>query len=172
MRKRLAYKKAELEAVKSLVAINKERPKSIGYLKRIKERLEFKIATEATSLGAEKELVRKIDEVERELEKSLKVYKMHKKVELVTNDIEEASKQIDEVQKKIADSDKVLDDLYGELRRITGYRNGEHRGSRTSSERKEGGQKQPAEISFADIAVIKDKTGNSGYSDDADISSN
>ncbi|MDE1804622.1 MAG: hypothetical protein KGH59_02475 [Candidatus Micrarchaeota archaeon] len=170
---KLAYKQAELAALSKLTEIKPtERTKSIGYLKRQKERLEFKISTEASSLSAEKDLIRRINEIDEELDKAIKSYKQKKKVELIKGDIEEAIKLIGEQDKKILDSNKVLDLLYDELRSITGYR-GERREYKPG-ERREHKPQKPQEISLADIAIIKDKKNGNGNDteDDIDFSSN
>jgi uncharacterized coiled-coil DUF342 family protein len=72
-RRRLNYKEAEAVAIARLLAIEKGKDKDdakrkkIGYLKRMKNKLEFKISTEASSLSSEKELVRQIEEINKEL---------------------------------------------------------------------------------------------------------
>src|SRR5207302_7802141 len=52
MRYKTAYKQAELAALSKLTSINTDKTKNIGYLKRLKEKLEFKISTEASSLSS------------------------------------------------------------------------------------------------------------------------
>ncbi len=129
-----------------------KKTKNIGYLRRLKEKLEFRIATEASTLGAEKDLVRKIKEVDEELHEALKGYRMRKKAELIEKDIEESRKKAEEQEKLIAEQDKKLDDLYSKLRRLTGMTRRPIR-----KERRPMQEPQPVEISLADIAVIKDK---------------
>ncbi len=171
MRRRIAYKQAEYAALSKLVSIAPEKTKSIGYLKRMKERLEFRISTEASSLTLEKELIRKINDIDAELDKAIKGYKLKKKVDLINGDITDINKQIEEQEKKILESNKTLDDLYSNLRSLTGFR-GERKQS-GSRERRPGKQQKNAEISLADIAVMKDKRGGDLLSNsDIEASSN
>ena len=163
-RRRIAYKQAEHAALSKLISMTPmERGKSIGYLKRYKEKLEFKISTEASSLSAEKELIRKINEINEELDKAIKSYKLRKKVDLIVGDIEEITKQIDEQEKKILESNKKLDDLYSNLRSLTGFR-----GERYNNvEKKASKPRKNVEISLADIAIMKDK--KNGEESDMDM---
>ncbi|MDE1845789.1 MAG: hypothetical protein KGH53_00690 [Candidatus Micrarchaeota archaeon] len=173
LRHKMAYKQAEFAALSTLNSTVKvEKTKSIGYLKRLKERLEFKIATEASSLSAEKDLIRKINEVDAELDGAIKTYKARKKVDLIKGDIEDATKQIEEHEKLIFESNKALDELYTKLRALTGFRgerSGNGGGDRRNGERRQGKPQKQQEISLADIAInTTDKKNNNdvGYGDD------
>jgi uncharacterized coiled-coil DUF342 family protein len=170
MRRRIAYKQSEYEALSKLVTIQPEKTKSIGYLKRMKERLEFKISTEASSLSAEKELIRRINDIDAELDRAIKSYKLKKKLDLINGDLVDINKQIEEQEKKILESNKALDELYANLRSLTGYKGGR----KQSGERKPGGRPQKnAEISLADIAVMKEKkNGDLLSNNDLEMSSN
>ncbi|MDE1850392.1 MAG: hypothetical protein KGH54_01200 [Candidatus Micrarchaeota archaeon] len=177
LRHKMAYKQAELAALSKLNLAKppENRGKSIGYLKRMKERLEFRISTEASSLSTEKELIRKINDIDAELDAAIKSYKQRKKLDLIKGDIEDAIKQSEVIEKQILESNKALDDLYGKLRSLTGY-SGERGGG---DRRNGGGERRPSkpqkqqEISLADIAVIKDKkNGNSESDNEIEISSN
>lgn len=171
----MAYKQAEFAALSTLnTTVKVEKTKSIGYLKRLKERLEFKIATEASSLSAEKELIRKINDIDKELDAAIKTYKSRKKVDLIKGDIADATKQIEEHEKLISESNKVLDDLYSKLRALTGF-SGERRdhGERRNGERRQSKPQKQQEISLADIAIITDKKNrNNDAGLDEDITSN
>jgi len=178
LRHKMAYKQAELTALSKLNLTKppENKGKSIGYLKRMKERLEFRISTEASSLSTEKELIRKINDIDAELDAAIKSYKQRKKLDLIKGDIEDAIKQSEVIEKQILESNKVLDDLYGKLRALTGY-NGDRSGG--GDRRNGGGERRPSkpqkqqEISLADIAVIKDKkNGNSDSDSEIEISSN
>lgn len=141
--------------------MSKEKPKNIGYLKRLKEKLEFKISTEASTLDSEKELIRKIKGIDEDLEKALKSYRVRRKVELVAGDIEELKKEIDEQEERIKSSNKKLDELYSELRATTGRR--------PSQPRREQRHERSKVISLEDIAVMKesktDEDEGGGYVD-------
>ncbi len=157
-RRRIAYKLDEKQAVAKLVEMNKDTAKNIGYLKRKKEQIEFKITTEAYTLDIEKQLLRKKSEIDSELDEAYKSYRLKKKAEYIDGDIEALAKSIEELEKKIEESDKRLDELYSNLRRLSGAQ------KRREQER-HGGKKQieepkKMEISLEDIAVIKkDKKG-------------
>lgn len=153
LKHKILYKQAEFAAISKLTSIKPtEKTKNIGYLKRLKEKLEFRISTEASSLSAEKDLIRRINEVNDELEKAIKSYKMKKKVELVKGDIEQATKEIEEEEKIIAQSNKVLDDLYSKLRSLTGYRGERRQGS---GEKRETKHQKPQEVSLWDMAMMQ-----------------
>jgi hypothetical protein len=160
-KRRLAYKLEEQEAIKRLSDISKRSTKNIGYLRRRKENLEFRIATEAYTLEEERDLIRKKNEIEAELEEAIKSYRLRRKEEFIVNDITDLTKKIDESKDAVAQTNKVLDDLYANVRRIQGTQR------RTSEfkERKHIENKQQ-EISLADIAVIKDKKEDKEKKDD------
>ncbi len=152
-RQRLAYKLAEQEATKKLSEMSQKSTKNIGFLRRRKERLEFRIATEAYTLEAEKDLIRKKSEVDAELEEAIKSYRLRRKAEYIANDIAELTKRIDDTSEQLKGIELKLDDLYSRLRRMN------------ATERRRPGpmvrhpiqEKKPMEISLADIAVIKDR---------------
>ncbi len=161
-RRRLGYKEAEAVAVAKLLEIEKAKDKDnskrkrIGYLKRLKNKLEFKISTEATSLAAEKELVRQIAEINKELGEAYKAIRLERKSEFVKKDIETYRATMFELETKITEYDKKLDEFYGRLRKLLGM---DGRMSRREQPQK---RKAPAlavsqEINLEDIAVIKKK---------------
>lgn len=160
-RRRLNYKEAEAVAIGKLLDIEKAKDKDnskrkkIGYLKRLKNKLEFKISTEAQSLAEEKDLVRKIEEINKELNVAYKAIRLERKTELVKSDIEECRKNITEYETKIQEHDKKLDELYDKLRRLLGI----ERAKRAKPAAKKRIQQQQAlqEINLEDIAVIKKK---------------
>ncbi len=154
-RHRLSYKLAEKAAMAKLAAMSKDNTKEIGYLRRRKESIEFRIATEAFTLEAEKDLIRKKNEIEIQLNDALKSYRLKRKVEYIDKDIEELTKNIADIEAKIAEVDKKLDELYSNLRRITGQMKRPRTGPRPERRSQE---PKPAEISLADIAIIKDNT--------------
>ena len=153
-RNRLAYKLADKQAISQLSEISKSHTKNIGFLRKKKEQLEFRIATEAFTLEAERDLIRKKNEVEREFGQALKSYRLRKKLEFIEGDIIELNKRIDEAEARIKASGKRLDELYSNLRSLTGE---------TKRKTSPGGKQQhreehkKQEISFADIAIMKEK---------------
>ena len=165
LRSRLAYKKSEYLAITKLLEMDTEKTKNIGYLKRLKEKLEFAISTEAAlTPDKEKELIRKINSVNEELDKSLRSYRMRKKAESINNIVDELQKKIEEMEKKITDYNKQLDELYYKLREASGY-NKQH-AAKGKRERRE---QKPTEISFADIAVIKGNANENKQNDSDEI---
>ena len=151
-RNRLAYKIADKAAISQLSDISRTGTKSIGFLRRRKEQLEFRISTEAFTLDEERELIRKKGEIEAELAQALKSFRLRKKLEFINGDIESLTKRIDESEKKIKESDKRLDELYSRLREMTGEAR-----RRLKPEKKARDQAKPREVSLADIAVIKER---------------
>jgi len=166
LRKRVGFKKAEQSAILKLLENNKEE-KKIGYLLRLKEKLEFKISTEASTLEAEKELIRRINEVNEELDRAIKNKRLKRRAELLSSDIEELNKEIEEKEKLVKESEKKLDDLYDNLRTLLGKK-------RQKPKERRNPPKQQG-ISLADVAIIKDKTNKNGKSnadENEDIESN
>ncbi len=154
-KRKLAYKLAEQEATKKLTeAASKNNTKNIGYLRRRKERLEFRISTEAYTLDVEKDLIRKKNEIDAQLNEAIKSYRAKRKAEFIVGDIAELNKNIEDSNKKILEIEKKLDDLYNELRKLSGQ---QRRSSSTPHKREKQPEQKPIEISLADIAIIKGK---------------
>lgn len=166
-RNKLQYKIADKAAISQLSEISKSHTKNLGFLRRRKEQLEFRIATEAFTLEAEKALIRKKSEVESELEEALKSYRLRRKLEFIEKDMVDIGKRIEELEAKIKESDKKLDELYSSLRAITGEARRAQRSDRPHQPRD---QKKPVEISFADIAIMKDRKDDKGKSSEMDES--
>jgi uncharacterized coiled-coil DUF342 family protein len=171
-RRRLNYKEAESVAITKLLDIEKAKDKDnskrrkIGYLKRLKNKLEFKISTEAQSLTAEKELVRQIEEINKELSVAYKAIRLERKTELVKSDIEECRKNINDYETKIQGHDKRLDELYDKLRRLLGIERAKR--AKPAQKKRVQSQQMPPEINLEDIAVIKKKDKKPVEDEDAD----
>ncbi|MGC8479826.1 MAG: hypothetical protein ACP5M9_04145 [Candidatus Micrarchaeia archaeon] len=153
-KRRLLYKLAEQDATKKLSEVAKHNTKNIGYLRRKKERLEFRISTEAYTLDAERDLIRKKNEIDKELQEAIKSYRARRKAEFITSDIAELNKSIDEANKSLIDIEKKLDDLYNELRKLTG----QQRKPSVIHKKEKIVEQKPMEVSFGDIAIIKGKS--------------
>ncbi len=159
LRHKLGYKEAELVAIGKLLSIEKQnddptaRSKRIGYLKHLKNKLEFKISTEASSLASERDLVRKINEVSNELNEALKIVRLQRKVEYVKGDITNYEASLGELDKQITAVDAKLDDKYRTLRKMLGIGH-----ERQHTQKRKMQQPSLPEINFEDIAVIKKKT--------------
>ncbi len=148
---------ADKAAISQLSQISKNTTKNIGFLRRKKEQLEFRIATEAFTIEAEKDLIRKKQEIEKELDEALKSFRLRKKLEFIDKDIEQLGKQLTDLDTRIKESDKKLDDLYGELRSITGASRERRQHSDRDQGKKQTRDQPKQEVSLADIAIIKDK---------------
>ncbi len=151
LRSKLNYKEAEYAALSKLTAAA-HAPKNVGKLKRLKSSIEFKISTEATTLGAEKELIKKLNDINQELEDALKVYKFRRKLDLVSKNVADIGKALESYRLQIAEVDKKLDVLYASLREHSGWARKEER--RPPRRQK---QEEHFEVSLEDIATIKNK---------------
>jgi len=129
--------------------------KRIGYLKRMKQRLEFKISTEASSLAQEKEIIRKINDINQELNEALASVRLERKAGFIVKDIDDYRKSISEINMKIVELDTKLDGLYVSLRKMLGI--GSWQNKPQPRQRKPQHMQIP-EINLEDIAVIKKKT--------------
>ncbi len=165
-RRRLLYKENELVAVEKLVKMNQESGKSeegnrrFGYLKRLKNRLEFRISTEASSLNQEKEIIRKISEINKELNDLGATVRVERKLKLVKGDIEMLKGEIAKLDPEIAEMDRKLDDMYIGLRKVLGLTRSaapqQQKPRRPRMRDKDRAQEMP-EINLQDIAVISKK---------------
>jgi uncharacterized coiled-coil DUF342 family protein len=117
----------------------------------MKAKLEFRISTEASSLSQERDIVRKINEINQELGEALASVKLERKTGLIKGDIEEYRKSITEINAKIQELDNRLDGLYANLRKVLGI------GIRQNKQQQKPKRiQQPVQgINLEDIAVIK-----------------
>ncbi len=97
--KALKYKTIELEALNNLLANYNE--KEVQHLQRRRKQLEFKIATNPYGPKREKELVKKVVEIEKKLEKYRPQMKAKKRKKLLEADVEELQKKVSELEKKL-----------------------------------------------------------------------
>lgn len=162
-RRRLSYKEAEEAAIGTLLKMKKDDDKDgskrrrVGYLKRMKQKFEFRISTEASSLSQEKEIIRKINEINQELDEALASVRLERKLGFIKNDIESYKKSITEVNTRIEELDGKLDGLYVNLRKTLGIGSWQNK-QKQQQERKKTQQMQMPEINLEDIAVIKKKS--------------
>ncbi|VVB76875.1 Uncharacterised protein [uncultured archaeon] len=160
IRNKLRYKENEHEALSRLLAMTPPEGKNVGRLKRMKESIEFRIATEAGSLKTEKEMIKKLGDIDAELEEALKAYRFKRKAELVGKDIEDLKKRYDLLREQLKEYDTKLDSLYADLKRMTGWGSGPSGATgRPMMAKKHSKQQEPLEISLEDIATIKKKQG-------------
>lgn len=160
-RRRLSYKETEGTAISKLLEIEKGKDKNnaarkkIGYLLKLKNKLEFKISTEASSLSAEKDLVRQIESVNKELAEAYRGIKLERKSEFIKKDISEYRGILADLDKKIVESDKKLDELYSALRKILGISRDQNKHKINMKKKQQ--QAPSQEINLEDIAIIKKK---------------
>ncbi|MEM0154738.1 MAG: hypothetical protein QW814_02800 [Methanothrix sp.] len=159
-RRKLEYKEAENIAITKFVESEKDNVevKKIGYLKRQKNRLEFKLSTEARmSLDDEKGIIRKIAEIDGQLEGLLKFVRLQRKIGYIQDDIKNYTEKLNETDRKIRELDTKLDDLYLAVRKALGIHGGRGMEQQRPVRKKQTQQMQQPEINMEDIAVIKKK---------------
>jgi uncharacterized coiled-coil DUF342 family protein len=120
----------------------------------MKAKMEFKISTEASSLSQERDIVRKINEINQELGEALASVRLERKTGFVKGDIEEYKKSITEINGKIQELDNKLDSLYANLRKVLGIGMWQNKQQQMKPKRTQ----QPVQgINLEDIVVIKKK---------------
>ncbi len=152
------YKETEKIAVAKLVEENPDEIdyRKIRYFKKLKNRIEFKISTSSLSLNEEKDLIRKINQVNEELAKSMKFVRLKRKSELINSDIEEFKSNINQLDDEISAIDLKLDDYFSKLRAINRTNNKFERFTRPSTFNNRKYEPRPTpNFSIEDIAVIK-----------------
>jgi len=99
---RLRYKKYEEENVRA--ALNqkfRETGINARELRRRKDKLDFLIATEATTLTKEREMMKEMKLLDKDLEKASEVERMERKLRLVEGDIRSAETEVAQIKKEI-----------------------------------------------------------------------
>ena len=139
---RLRYKKYEQKALEPFL----EETKNIrfGPLKKQKQAIEFKIATQAYTPKMEREWIKQEKKIDEELEKVKEVEKMRRKKMFVDQDIALA-------EKEIVDNEAKLNSIREELRKL--YETRKVFQSMTKRGVKIGGFKE--DITLGDIGVIE-----------------
>ncbi len=114
LNRRLKYKQYEQKALKPFV----EQTKDINLepYKRQKRALEFKISTSAYTPAMERQMLKRLREVEKKLKEYEEVDRARRKLRYVEKDIEEAQKEISEIEEKLKGIREELKKLYGEYR--------------------------------------------------------
>jgi uncharacterized coiled-coil DUF342 family protein len=158
VRSRLAFKIASSETVSKLIDMSytqeqyEDAVRKLHKLNGVKRRLDFRVSTEASSLSDEKALIKKIKDVDVDLDEALHVVKLFRKRDLVKKDLEELNAELSKLNKQIKDQDTELDTLYSNLRRI--LKIGDRDRTQQTVKRKEE-RPRNLEINLEDIAVIK-----------------
>ncbi len=158
--KTLHYKMFELQTVTALIDMGKlgdykEKSALVRKLLRQKRGLEFRISTESFSLNDEKELIRKIREIDKQLNDALRTVKLFRKKELVTKDIEEYTKKVNDAKAGITAINDEITNMYDRLKRMLNMQ--ERRAQKPI--RQPAKRQAPAapSINLESIAVIKKK---------------
>ncbi len=113
---RLRFKKYEEKKVSARLE-GKEKIRAAPYFKMLRK-LHFKVSTQAFTAAKEKELVKKIEEIEKKLPAALEVERARKKLKLVKGDIEEAEKRIAEIDEELKKMREELKELYTKLNNL------------------------------------------------------
>ncbi|MDE1857376.1 MAG: hypothetical protein KGH98_04860 [Candidatus Micrarchaeota archaeon] len=163
-RRRLRYKEMESASITKTLETQPSKQddsaarKRLGYLKKMKNRLEFKVSTEASSLSDERDLIRNINKINaeiKELDGIFKFDRLRRKITYVKKDIEDFNNEIKTLNAKIMELDARLDGMYDRLRRILGMSN---RRDRDKAHERPRSQKHEAvkavDINLEDIAVV------------------
>ncbi len=112
--KRLHYKTLELKALQPFIQENKQI--RAGPHRRELRILEFKVSTQAYTPKIERTLLKKIKEVRKNLNESLKVEQARKKAQLVEKDIKEIDGKKEEIDKKLSEIREEINSLRGKIK--------------------------------------------------------
>lgn len=145
----IANKEAEIVAITKLVEIeHKKGSFNIRQLKRLKEKFEFKLSTEARSLTDEKELIRRIGEVDSKIDYAYRIMRLKRRSELLAGDIVRYKAELEELRKKIKEAEATFAAANAHARAAAQH--DQYKRSRHSTEQRE----KPAGINIEDIAII------------------
>lgn len=147
---RLKYKTMEHMALMPFV--EKTKDVRVDSLMKQLRGLEFKVATEAHTPQMEKNIVKKIMGLEKQLSKYKGVFKARKKLKLVESDLNKIKMGIDEIEKKLKAIRKKLKELYEKLKI---KKAAEKRGITY-------GKKTDHMITLEDVVVIEEEGRNNG----------
>ncbi len=115
LNERLKYKKLERQALVPFLEQTKD--VDVSYLRRKLKRLEFKISTQAYTPRIERQMIKKVKEIEAELAKYEPIEKARRKEKLIKKDIDEINKKIKENEEKLKKVRVELKQLYKERNR-------------------------------------------------------
>lgn len=168
MDSRVRYKTVEAKALKEVLSTANV-PNFRAIQKKL-DFLEFKVATEATTLARERLLMKEIKEVRKVYEQAREVEKRRRKLFLVEGDIKALGEERARVEEEIQRVKKDLQEAYDDLKagrnaarkeQIAKQRKVEEEDKRQKLLQELGVSNQPldGEVSLGDIAVIKRKGG-------------
>lgn len=113
---RLRYKQYELKALEPFLKATENI--RIGPLRKKLRIMEFKIATQAYTPQIERDMVKSIRKMEKELEEVRDVERARRKKQLVEKDIEETKKGIETIELDLRSIREELGKLHAEMRDI------------------------------------------------------
>lgn len=143
LNKRLRYKRYEQKALEPFLTQNKD--VRTGWLRKKKQDVEFKIATEAYTPQIEREWLKEANKIDKELKKVQEIEKARRKMRFIGQDIEYAEKEIVKVETELKTLRDELNRLYNSVRTIR---------SITKSGIKFGGFKNEM-VTLGDIGIIE-----------------
>lgn len=114
--KRLRYKQYEHKALKPFVEQTKNI--RIGPLRRKKNAVEFRIATQAYTPRMEREWLKEVKKIDQKLAEVREIEWARRKLRLVENDVTECEKQIAEVEPQLQQIREQLKKLYDNARSL------------------------------------------------------
>lgn len=145
----IANKEAEIVAITKLVEIeHKKGSFNIRQLKRLKEKFEFKLTTEARSLADERELIRHIGEVDAKIDYAYRIMRLKRRSELLAGDIVRYKAELEELRKKIREAEASFAAANAHARGASAH--DQYKKARHGAEQRE----KPAGINIEDIAII------------------
>lgn len=147
---RLKYKTMEHKALVPFVEKTKD-VRVDSLMKQLKG-LEFKVATQAHTPQMERNIVKKITGLEKQLSKYRGVFKARKKLKLVESDLNEIKTNIDEIEKKLKE---IRKELKGSYEKLKIKKAAEKRGMTY-------GKETDHMITLEDVVVIEEESRNNG----------
>ncbi|MCL4382093.1 hypothetical protein M1614_03910 [Candidatus Marsarchaeota archaeon] len=161
LRGRINYKNNESETIAKLLQINQfgdqeKYLKEVRMLNRQKRGLDFKISTGTFSLSEEKNIIRKVKEIDNSIDEMMRVVRLFRKKDLIKKDLETYGTELKEIDEKIAVMDKQLDYLYSSLRKVLKVPEKKDKERENIGRRRET-KINNVEVNLEDIVVIKKK---------------
>lgn len=126
LEERIRYKEYEQKALEPFL----EQTKNIKItpLRKLLNQLEFKISTQAYTPKIEKDLIKEVKHIEKELSKTTHIEKSRKRMEVIKNEIKEdkervenAKKEFNRIQEELNINYKRLHDAKKEQKRIDSH---------------------------------------------------
>lgn len=114
--RRLRHKRYEQKNLQPFVEETKD--VHIGPLRKMKEALEFRIATQAYTPQLEREWIKEVKKVDEKLGNVREIEWARRKIRLVEGDISECEKEIGEIEPKLHQLREELNRLYDQVRSV------------------------------------------------------